>query len=289
MKNILVAISFMLFISSNLYARQKVKPMQLFKSEGPFSFSEERDYEIRISKDEVVSTDIFLVDSEKKRPLLIFQHGNKAHKGVHLYQARRAASWGFNVITVSQPNVKRWMTNGKVLGEFVSLLHKWPKILNDKFDPEKMILIGHSFGGSAASIAAGSGAPVKGVILLDPALVSDKVVPFLKNINVNVVLLGADTKVFRSRKRSRFYKNINSDMVEISVKGATHNDAQSPNLFSLKQTIGLEHGTNSEKQNFFVSSILTAAYSMVKKDNLSIFYKAMKKERKSGKLKFLKI
>ena len=82
-----------------------------------------------------------------------------------------------------------------------------------------MILIGHSFGGSAASIAAGSGAPVKGVILLDPALVSDKVVPFLKNINVNVVLLGADTKVFRSKKRSRFYKNINSDMVEISVKG----------------------------------------------------------------------
>ena len=271
-----------------LLSKPKFKLIESFKKDGPYNYSEERNFEIRISKDELVSTDIFIVDSNEKRPLLIFQHGNKAHKGVHLNQARRAASWGFNVVTISQPNIKRWITNGKVLGDFTKLLYSWPQILNNKFDRESIILIGHSFGGSAASIAAGSGAPVKGIVLLDPALVSDKVIPYLKNINTNVALLGADTKVFKSRRRYKFYKNIKKNMVEISVKNATHNDAQSPNLFSLKQSLGLEHATNTERQNFFISSILTAAYSITKKDNLSLFYKEMKKERRQGILSMLR-
>ncbi len=115
-----------------------------FKDIGPFQYKVEENFEIRVSKDEIVKTDIFLVESREKKPLLIFQHGNKAHKGVHKEQAKRAASWGFNVITVEQPNVKRWLTNGKVLSDLTKLLYKWPQILNSKFDKENIILIGHS-------------------------------------------------------------------------------------------------------------------------------------------------
>ena len=250
-----------------------------FKKVGPYSYEVEENFSIRVSRDEVVNTDVFLVKSNEKRPLLIFQHGNKAHKGVHKEQAKRAASWGFNVLTVEQPNVKRWITNGKVLGSLTKLIYSWPQLLNNNFDRDNIVLVGHSFGGSAASIAAGSGAPVKGIILLDPALVSKKVIPFLRKIKSNVVLLGADRKVFKSRRRNKFYRNIKKNMIEVSIKDSTHNDAQYPNLFSLKQTLGLEHATNIERQNTFTSAIITAAFSMTKGNSLSFFYKEMKKKR----------
>ena len=50
-----------------------------FKKVGPYSYEVEENFSIRVSRDEVV-TDVFLVKSNEKRPLLIFQHGNKAHK-----------------------------------------------------------------------------------------------------------------------------------------------------------------------------------------------------------------
>ena len=259
-----------------------------FKKVGPYSYEVEENFSIRVSRDEVVSTDVFLVKSNEKRPLLIFQHGNKAHKGVHKEQAKRAASWGFNVLTVEQPNVKRWITNGKVLGSLTKLIYSWPQLLNNNFDRENIVLVGHSFGGSAASIAAGSGAPVKGIILLDPALVSKKVIPFLRKIKSDVVLLGADRKVFKSRRRNKFYRNIKKNMIEVSIKDSTHNDAQYPNLFSLKQTLGLEHATNIKRQNTFTSAIITAAFSMTKGNSLSFFYKEMKKKRREGTLSFMR-
>ena len=259
-----------------------------FKKVGPYSYEVEENFSIRVSRDEVVNTDVFLVKSNEKRPLLIFQHGNKAHKGVHKEQAKRAASWGFNVLTVEQPNVKRWITNGKVLGSLTKLIYSWPQLLNNNFDRDNIVLVGHSFGGSAASIAAGSGAPVKGIILLDPALVSKKVIPFLRKIKSNVVLLGADRKVFKSRRRNKFYRNIKKNMIEVSIKDSTHNDAQYPNLFSLKQTLGLEHATNIERQNTFTSAIITAAFSMTKGNSLSFFYKEMKKKRLEGTLSFMR-
>ena len=52
------------------------------------------------------------------------------------------------------------------------MIHAWPKLLDEKIDHEKIILVGHSFGGSAISIAVGKGAPAAGLILLDPALIS---------------------------------------------------------------------------------------------------------------------
>ena len=259
-----------------------------FKKVGPYSYEVEENFSIRVSRDEVVNTDVFLVKSNEKRPLLIFQHGNKAHKGVHKEQAKRAASWGFNVLTVEQPNVKRWITNGKVLGSLTKLIYSWPQLLNNNFDRDNIVLVGHSFGGSAASIAAGSGAPVKGIILLDPALVSKKVIPFLRKIKSDVVLLGADRKVFKSRRRNKFYRNIKKNMIEVSIKDSTHNDAQYPNLFSLKQTLGLEHATNIERQNTFTSAIITAAFSMTKGNSLSFFYKEMKKKRLEGTLSFMR-
>ena len=101
-------------------------------------------------------------------------------------------------------------------------------------------------------------------------------------------MLGADTKVFKSRRRPIFYKNIKGHMVELSVKDATHNDAQSPNLFSLKQTVGLEHGTDSDRQNIFISALITASYSMTRTTDLSFFYHEMKQERRKGVLSFLR-
>ena len=236
--------------------------VKLFEKKGPFKYKLNKDFDIRVSKREVVNTDIYLSKHEGKAPLVIIQHGNLAHKGVHRNQARRLASWGLHAMIVSQPNRGRWYKNGKTLTKLTRLLAAWPELISNRFDPSKIIVVGHSFGGSAAAVSAAGESTVKGVIFLDPALVDAKIKHYLKNLSVPSILLGADKRVFKSRKRQTFHNLVKGRALEISVKNSTHNDAQSPNLFSFQQFIGIEHGTDKTKQSKFISALICSVMSL---------------------------
>lgn len=253
--------------------------LDVFQKDGPFQVEVRKDFAIRVNADEILQTDLYLSEQSGKAPLLIFQHGNLANKGVHARQAQRAASWGFHAIVLEQPNHSRWIKNGQVLADLVRLLYRWPDLLNDQFDRDRIIIVGHSFGGSAASIAAGSDCPIAGIILLDPALVSDQIKEYFSNIHIPVVLLGADPEVFMSRHRSSFYRLIHSDMIEVSVAGATHNDAQYPNQFRWRQFIGLEQQPKREYQEIFTSAIIASAFSIASSHSTQFVWRALQKKQ----------
>ena len=234
------------------------------------------DFEIPLNPEESVSLDLYLPKQAQKSPLLIFQHGNKASKEYHSEQAKLAASWGFTSITVKQPNQGQWLENGMRLQKLTELLSLWPSLLKDSFDPKKIILVGHSFGGSAIAIAAGNGAPAKGLIFLDPALVHKSVLAKLNKAKLPSILLGADESVFKSRKRQLFFEQINGPISEISIKGATHNDAQFPNIFQWKQYVGLKPLPQEKKQRQFAAAIIAAAFSLAEGGSPFYFMNSIK-------------
>lgn len=236
--------------------------LDYFHEQGPFEYDLRRNFHIRVNADEVLTTDLYLSKQNGKAPLLIFQHGNRANKGVHAHQAARAASWGFHALVVEQPNQSRWIRNGMVLADLSRLLYRWPELINHQFDRRRIILVGHSFGGSAAVIAAGRDSPVAGIILLDPALVSPAVKRFFEHVRAPVILIGADPQVFQSRNRASFFRNLQTDIVEASVAGATHNDAQYPHLFRWQQLLRLEPSPQRNHQEFFTSAIIASSFSI---------------------------
>ena len=264
------------------YVFSKAPNISHFMKKGPYSFSVIKDFDIKVSKKENVSADIYYSSHKQIAPLVIFQHGNLADKNSHRNQARMVASWGMHAMIVSLPNKGRWMQNGKVLSKMVRLLHAWPELLEHSFDKNNIIVAGHSFGGSALAMAAGSRAPLKGAIFLDPALVDNKVKKYISKIEVPSVVIGADKKVFRARQRKAFYKNLKSDVVEISIKDSTHNDAQNPSLFSFPQMIGLEHGTSKEKQRKFTAAIIASAFSLASTGGNAYAWSAFQPAIKSG-------
>lgn len=233
-----------------------------FVEPGPVSYVTHKDFEITLSPSESVLTDFYQPTQDSGAPLLLIQHGNLSSKDFHSEQAKRAASWGLNVLVIEQPNRGRWIRNGYNLKNLVNLLHHSPSLLNEAFDPNKIILAGHSFGGSATVVAASAGAKLKGIILLDPAIVHKKVERMLSKVNQPTILLGADRKVFKSRRRQLFFKRIKNNILEFSLAGSTHNDAQYPNMFSWRQSVGLAPATNDTRQKKFSAAIIASTYSL---------------------------
>lgn len=234
----------------------------MFFKPGPMEVISKLDITFTLKQDLTIEADLFLPKQDIQAPLLIFQHGNKSSKEFHRKQAMLAASWGLNALAVKQPNQGQWVKNGKDLRDLVRFLSLWPERLNNKFDPNAIILVGHSFGGSAIAIAGGDGATVLGLIFLDPAFVHNTVKPYLKNIQVPSVIIGADKSVFKSRKRNLFHKLLEGPKLEFSIKGSTHNDAQYPNMFSWKQTLNFAPAPSQERQDQFAAAIVGSAYGI---------------------------
>ena len=236
--------------------------IKTFIGDGPFAYKVKKDFAIRIADNIVVNTDLYLAEHDDKGPLAIIQHGNASGKTYHENQARHLASWGVHTLVLDQPNQGKWMRNAEVIYRLTRLLAVWPDMLGKKFDPEAIIGIGHSFGGSAISIAAGKGAPFQGIILLDPAVIHDEVLRYMEKIKVPVILLGADEEVFRARGRSAFFRHIRKNIAEISVKDATHYDAEYPEQFFLSSYLGLTKSPSGLRQRLFSAAILTSAMSL---------------------------
>ena len=224
-----------------------------FRLRGPFAVAMHENYELRLSTTERINTDLFLSAPAEKAALVIFLHGYDSSKEAHTFQAMHVASWGMHCLALQLPSNGPWVSNGKTLANIVNFIYRRPEIIDSRIDVSKIILVGHSFGGSAVAIALAEAARAAGGILLDPAAVGKDLPEFLKRINTPVMLLGADEHVSSARNRDYFYRFIRSGIAEVSIKDATHEDAQYPSEFAL---------TTEELQITFVSALTSAAFSL---------------------------
>ncbi len=76
-----------------------------------------------------------------------------------------------------------------------------------------------------------------------------------------MTVLDADEFLYPVRRRVYFYDYIQSDVTEVSIKDATHEDAQYPSETSL-QNGGVDPETTEELQVAFVSGITATAISL---------------------------
>ncbi len=253
-----------------------------FNEPGPFTVRSVLNQTITLAPMDQVLTDMFIPNQNGSSPLIIFVHGNKFSKEAHRSQAEFLSTWGFHVLTVSVPNEKQWERNGFRVKKIVDMIQAVPTLISPLVNTEELILVGHSFGGSAITIAAGLGSKVKGLILLDPAVVSSEVPNYQKSLRIPVVLLGADKKVFISRYRDTFSKNIVAPFFELTVKGATHNDAQMPTL-AQDSLLKLDLTATKQYQMTFKRLILKTAISMTE-NRLDKIPDLMAKEQSSGSI-----
>jgi len=224
-----------------------------FRLRGPFAVTTDLDHEIRLSATERINADLFLAAPAGKAPLVVFMHGYESTKESHTYQAMHVASWGMHSLAVQLPNRAAWSTNGRTLARLVNFIYRSPEAIDSRIDVSKIILVGHSFGGTSVSIALAEGARAAGGILLDPAGVGRDLPQILRKINAPMLLLGADEHVSETRNRDYFYRYVRTDVAEVSIRGASHEDAQYPS-----QTAQ----TTEESQLGFVSALTAAALSL---------------------------
>ena len=240
--------------------------------------------ELSLNLDEVVLLDHFAPITTDKAPVVVISHGNFSAKSAHREQAIRLASWGFHVLSFEVPNRDQWLGNGRRLARILGLIHRSPDLLGERVDGEKLIIVGHSFGGSASVLAIAAGAPVVGAVLLDPAVVHRRVVSAMQDVNVPVVLLGSDQKLFLARGRSKFFKNISGEMLEVTVTGAVHDDAQGPSMFS-RSSLGVDPFTSRDNQKYFRSMLTVAVIGLSSSGTLDFPSRLYKREQEEGRLK----
>ena len=255
--------------------------LEQFRLRGPFAVATHEDHELRLSPTERIKTDLFLAAPSEKAPLVIFLHGHDSSKEDHAYQAMHVATWGMHCLALQLPNNGPWVNNGRLLARIVNSIQRSPEIVDRRIDVNRIVLVGHSFGGAAVAVALAEGARAAGGILLDPAADSKELPGFLKKINSPVMVLGADEEVFEALNRSYFYRFIRSGIAEISVRDATHEDAQYPS--ELAKASGFDSPTTEELQLTFVSALTSAAFSLATTGKLDYAWTSFGGAVQSGK------
>lgn len=264
------------------YLRAHRADVDLFRLRGPFAVDTQKNRELRISPSERINTDLFLGAPPERAPLVIFLHGYDSSKEAHEFQATHLASWGIHSLTLQLPKNGPWVGNGRTLARIVSYIHRLPAVIDPRVDPNRIILVGHSFGGSSAAIAVAEGAPAAGIILLDPAGIGKELPNFLQKINKPVLVLGADDEIAPTRNRDYFYRYVRSGIAEISIRNAAHEDAQYPSEFSL-QNLGIDPHTTEELQVTFVSALTSAALSLASTGTFDYAWKSFGAVFENGK------
>lgn len=246
-----------------------------FRLRGPFAVTTELNREIAISAKEHVNADVFLAAPGGKAPLVIFVHGYASSKESHTYQAMHLASWGMHSMAVQLPNTGQWTNNGRTLARLVNAINRAPQAVDNRIDPGKIILVGHSFGGTSVAIALAEGARAAGGILLDPAGVGRDLPAYLAKVGVPVMILGADEHVSLTRNRDYFYRYVRSGVAEVSISGASHEDAQYPSEFGQ---------ANEDMQVSFVSALTASALSLAATGKFDYAWASFTASFQSGKL-----
>ena len=223
-----------------------------FKVRGPFTVDTQKNHQLQLPAGERISGDLYLAEHDNKAPLVVLLHGYDNSKADHGYQAMHLATWGLHAIALDLPRQGPWARNGRMLAQVTELLQKNPALLNPNIDGGKIVLVGHSFGGSSVAIAMGDGAPAIGGVLLDPAVADGDIRGALGRNKKPLILIGADEYVSEAVGRSQFYSDTRSGIIEISIRDAEHEDA----TFSMEMT-----GITGE-QLTFISTLTAAAFSL---------------------------
>ena len=232
-----------------------------FRFRGPFAVVERRDLEIPLDSGLTVEGDFYLCAAASKAPLVIVLHGFNNSKEDHAFQAMHLASWGMHSIAIDLPNGGPWVANGITLAKLAGAIHRTPHLVDGRIDPDKIILVGHSFGATAVATALGEGASALGGVLLDPAAIGRQLPQLLKRITVPVMVIGADEDIWPTRNRGQFYRFIPAAVGEISIRDTVHEDAQYPSERTLRAFEDNPDGTE-EAQITFVSALTASAFGL---------------------------
>jgi pimeloyl-ACP methyl ester carboxylesterase len=147
----------------------------------------------------------------------------------------------------------------------------------------RLILVGHSYGGTSVVVAIADGAPAAGGILLDPAGISRELPKFLSQVTKPVMLIGADERVSQARDRELFYLFIRSGITEISIKDASHEDAQYRAEYPV-QLFASSAPDTEELQITFVSALTSAAFSLASTGKLDFAWGSFSDAIKNGRI-----
>jgi dienelactone hydrolase len=242
---------------------------------------ERRDLEIPLDSGLTVTADLYLCAAASKAPLVIVLHGNNNSKEDHAFQAMHLVSWGIHSLALDLPKGGPWIANGRTLAKLVDTIHRTPKLIDGRIDADKIILVGHSFGGTAVATALGEGAPALGGVLLDPTAIGRGLSQLLKRITVPVMVIGADEDIWPSRNRGQFYRFIPAGVGEISIRDTVHADAQYPNRHTLRMFEDDPDDTE-EAQIAFVSALTASAFSLAATGNIDYAWNSFENGFKTG-------
>ncbi len=230
-----------------------------FRSRGPFAAAMQPNRVLRVAESERFNADIFVAVGAGKAPLVIFVHGYGTSKEAHARQAMHVSSWGMHCLALEIPGNSGWTSKGRTLARIVDFVRQHPEAIDAPIETDKIILVGHSLGGSSVAVALAEGAQAAGAILLDPAGAGRDLARYLEQIRAPVMILGADEEVFSVVRRQEFYDLIPGTVSEVSVRNATHADAEFPSR-SATHNFGVE--TNQDLQITFASALTAAAVSL---------------------------
>jgi dienelactone hydrolase len=253
--------------------------LEQFRVRGPFEVAERPDFELRLSPKERFAADLYLTAVPEKAPLVIILHGYDGWKEAHHYQALHLASWGMHAVALQLAQRSQWTRNGRNLARIVQAIKRSPEIIDKRIDVDRIYLVGHSFGATSVAIALAEGAPAAGGILLDPAGIGKDLPNYLRQVKVPVMLLGADRRVFTARNRDFFYRFVPSNVVEVSIRGATHEDA----LYPASAASPEDMPATEEMQITFVSAITAAAFSLANTGSLDYAWASLNDALTSGR------
>ena len=255
----------------------------VFLKKGPYKHKRFLNYRISLNPSEKIKTDYYMAESGKDAPLAIIMHGNRYSKLAHRLQGRHLASWGIHALLINLPNQHQWIENGHTLKNIARLIHSSPSILSQDINRNAIILVGHSFGASASAIAASGSSPAAAAILLDPALVHPLILGYLKRIQRPVLILGADKKVFRAKRRWQFFRYAGGPVAEFSITGATHTDAQLPGINQVRW--GFDWETTYKIQKQFLAFITAGLYGLAGTGQLDHTWSLYHGARAAGRVK----
>jgi dienelactone hydrolase len=252
-----------------------------FRFRGPFAIVQRRDLEIPLDSGLTVKADLYLCAAASKAPLVIVLHGHNNSKEDHAFQAMHLASWGMHGLALDLPKDGPWIANGRILAKLVDTIHRTPQLVDGRIDPDKIILVGHSFGATAVATALGEGAPALGGVLLDPTAIGRGLSQLLSRIAVPVMVIGADEDIRPARNRGQFYRFIPRAVGEISIRDTVHEDAQYPNQHTLR-TFEDDPDETEEAQIAFVSALTASAFGLAATGNIDYAWNSFENGLKRG-------
>ena len=266
---------------------KKIPQISDFDRWGPFDFQIHEKFDVRLSEKTKISSTLLNPENHEESQLVIFQHGNKNSQNDHIEQAKIIASWGFQVILLSQPNQKHWNLNSQNLKNLIQLVKSFPPIVGRIDQDFSVYLIGHSFGGYAATYASIKGADVDGIVLLDPAIYDSKIITRKRFNSKPTIIIGADEQIFRSKKREVF-RSLSPRSIEISISQADHYDAQWGESF-LYGIEFLNHFTRYKYRRTYTATTVAALFALNQPDFAIAFTASIREAYRNQKVsKFLK-